>query len=158
MSDKKVKNIFVDGPISPVKIGEDIAYHQKKTQIGAHGIFMGQVRADDLKSHALSSVGHPGSVVEAIEYTAHREMSLTLMQGIRESIFDKYPLVCLHVTHSLGLVKAGEICLFVFASAVHRSAAMDACSEVVERIKGELPIWGKEVLGDGNYQWKENKG
>ena len=34
MSDKKPKNIFVDGPISPVKIGEDIAHHQKKINIG----------------------------------------------------------------------------------------------------------------------------
>ncbi|MFM2254833.1 MAG: hypothetical protein RLZZ47_322 [Bacteroidota bacterium] len=108
MSDKKPKNIFVEGPVSPVKIGEDIAHHQKKSNIGAHSIFMG--------------------------------------------------LTCLHITHSLGLVKAGEICLFVFASAVHRKEAIDACEEVVERIKKELPIWGKELFNDDQYQWKENKG
>jgi molybdopterin synthase catalytic subunit len=148
MSDKKPKNIFVEGPVSPVKIGEDIAHHQKKTNIGAHSIFMGQVRADS----------EDGEAVLAIEYTAHQEMALLAMHEIREAIFAKYPLTCLHITHSLGLVKAGEICLFVFASAVHRKEAIDACEEVVERIKKELPIWGKELFNDDQYQWKENKG
>ena len=148
MSDKKPKNIFVEGPVSPVKIGEDIAHHQKKTNIGAHSIFMGQVRADSVD----------GAAVLAIEYTAHQEMALSAMHEIREAIFTKYPLTCLHITHSLGLVKAGEICLFVFASAVHRKEAIAACEEVVERIKKELPIWGKELFDDNQYQWKENKG
>ena len=148
MSDKKPKNIFVEGPVSPVKIGEDIAHHQKKTNIGAHSIFMGQVRADSVD----------GEAVLAIEYTAHQEMALLAMHEIREAFFAKYPLTCLHITHSLGLVKAGEICLFVFASAVHRKEAIDACEEVVERIKKELPIWGKELFNDDQYQWKENKG
>lgn len=148
MSDKKPKNIFVEGPVSPVKIGEDIAHHQKKSNIGAHSIFMGQVRADSVD----------GEAVLAIEYTAHQEMALLAMHEIREAIFAKYPLTCLHITHSLGLVKAGEICLFVFASAVHRKEAIDACEEVVERIKKELPIWGKELFDDNQYQWKENKG
>ena len=148
MSDRKPKNIFVEGPVSPVKIGEDIAHHQNKTNIGAHSIFMGQVRADSVD----------GEAVLAIEYTAHQEMALLAMHEIREAIFAKYPLTCLHITHSLGLVKAGEICLFVFASAVHRKEAIAACEEVVERIKKELPIWGKELFDDNQYQWKENKG
>lgn len=148
MLEKKPKNIFVDGPISPVKIGEDIAHHQKKTNIGAHSIFMGQVRADSVEE----------AKVMAIEYTAHQEMALSVMHEIREAIFVKYPLTCLHIIHSLGVVKAGEICLFVFASAVHRKEAIKACEEVVERIKKELPIWGKEIFADDGYQWKENRG
>ena len=147
MAEKKPKNIFVDGSISPVKIGEDIANHQKKTSIGAHSIFLGQVRADSLSD----------GVVSAIEYSAHKEMALIAMDEIREAIFAKYPLTCLHITHSLGLVKVGEICLFVFASAVHRIEAIQAVEEVVERIKKELPIWGKEICDNQKYQWKENK-
>jgi molybdopterin synthase catalytic subunit len=85
-------------------------------------------------------------------------MALLAMHEIREAIFAKYPLTCLHITHSLGLVKAGEICLFVFASAVHRKEAIAACEEVVECIKKDLPIWGKELFDDNQYQWKENKG
>jgi len=62
----------------------------------------------------------------------------------------------MHVHHSLGEVKTGEICLFVFASSPHRKAAIDACEEAVERIKKELPIWGREILEDESHQWKQN--
>ena len=63
----------------------------------------------------------------------------------------------MHIYHSLGKVAAGEICLFVFTSSAHRKAAIEACNETVERIKAELPVWGKELFADETYQLKENK-
>lgn len=142
-----VKNIFVEGPIQPNFISDSIAKHATKTNIGGHSIFLGQVRADELGDKK----------VEAIEYTSHVEMALEKMHEIREAIFAKYPLTCMHIYHSLGMVKKGEICLFVFTSSAHRKPAIDACSECVERIKAELPIWGKEIFEGDGYQWKENK-
>lgn len=142
----KPKNIFVQGPIAPAFVGDSIAKHQSKTNIGGHSIFLGQVRADEIE----------GNKVAAIEYTAYEEMALEQMHTIREAIFEKYPLTCMHIYHSLGRVGAGELCLFVFTSSAHRKAAIDACEEAVERIKAELPIWGKEVFEDEAYQWKEN--
>ena len=79
------------------------------------------------------------------------------MHAIREEIFEKYELTCMHVYHSLGKVAAGEISLFVFTSSAHRKTAIDACEETVERLKAELPVWGKELFEDETYQWKENK-
>ena len=141
-----IKNIFKDGAIEPSFIAESIAKHATKTEIGGHNIFLGQVRADTIGDN----------VVEAIEYTAHEPMALEKMHEIREAIFSKYPITCMHVYHSLGVVKKGAICLFVFTSSKHRKTAIDACEECVERIKAELPIWGKEIFVEG-YQWKENK-
>jgi molybdopterin synthase catalytic subunit len=83
-------------------------------------------------------------------------MALEKMHLIREEIFAAYPLTCLHVHHSLGIVPSGEICLFVFASSAHRKAAIEACEKLVERIKAELPIWGKELFEDDSFQWKVN--
>lgn len=147
MTERKVKNIFVKGPIDPAFVGESIQKHNTKTNIGGHSIFLGQVRADLID----------GQPVSAIEYTSYEEMALERMHVIREAIFAKYDLTCMHVHHSLGMVGAGEISLFVFTSSPHRKAAIDACEEVVERIKAELPIWGKERFADESYQWKENK-
>jgi len=147
MKEKKLKNIFVQGAINPSFIAESIAKHQTKTNIGGHSIFLGQVRADEIHEKKVA----------AIEYTAYEEMALEQMYQIREAIFEKYPLVCMHVYHSLGKVVAGEVCLFVFTSSQHRKAAMDACEETVERIKAELPVWGKELFLDETHQWKENK-
>ena len=62
----------------------------------------------------------------------------------------------MHIYHSLGEIKVGEICLFVFTSSKHRKADMQACDELVERIKAELPIWGKEILDSSATQWKVN--
>jgi molybdopterin synthase catalytic subunit len=62
----------------------------------------------------------------------------------------------MHIYHSLGKIAVGEICLFVFTSSKHRRAAIDACNELVERIKSELPIWGKEILDTDETQWKQN--
>jgi len=147
MKEKKPKNIFQQGGIAPSFIGESIQKHASKKEIGAHSIFLGQVRADEIN----------GKTVDSIEYTTYQEMALEKMDQIRKAIFSRYKLTCLHVHHSLGKVKVGEISLFVFASSAHRKAAMEACNEVVEKIKKELPVWGKEIFEREGYQWKENK-
>jgi len=146
MSEKKIKNVFVEGPITPEKIATSIAHHQVKTNIGAHDIFLGQVRADEID----------GKVVSAIDYSAHTEMANEAMYEIREAAFDKFDLTCMHIYHSIGKVSAGEICLFVFTSSAHRNMAMDACRYLVEEIKAKAPIFGKEVFEDESHQWKVN--
>ncbi|MEN9701129.1 MAG: hypothetical protein RIR55_444 [Bacteroidota bacterium] len=142
----QLKNIFMEGAIPPSFIADSIAKHASKTGIGGHNIFLGQVRTDDIE----------GKKVSAIEYTSNVEMALEKMHEIRESIFAKYAITCMHVHHSLGKVNAGELCLFVFTSSKHRKVAIDACTECVEKIKAELPIWGKELFEGEGYQWKVN--
>ena len=141
-----MKSIFIDGAISPTFIADSIQKHSIKKDIGGHSIFLGQVRADVIN----------GKTVSAIDYTTYLEMALEKMNEIREGIFAKYELTCMHVYHSLGKVNAGEICLFVFTSSKHRKIAIHACEEMVELIKKELPVWGKEIFEDETHQWKKN--
>lgn len=147
MSNKKPASIFVNGPIPAQKIADDIQKHSAKTNIGAHSIFLGQVRADEINNEK----------VMVIEYTAYEDMVMEKMAEIRESFFAKYSLTCMHIYHSLGRVGVGEICLFVFTSSAHRRDAIDACNEMVETIKKELPIWGKEISTNNSTVWKQNK-
>jgi molybdopterin synthase catalytic subunit len=142
----KIKNIFINGPVLPEKIAESIRKHSVQTAIGGHCIFLGQVRADQKEN----------GNVQSIEYTAYVEMALEKAHEIREYVFKKFPIECLHIYHSLGEVKVGEICLFVFASAKHRKEAIDACEELVDLIKRELPVWGKEILSNEKHSWKQN--
>jgi molybdopterin synthase catalytic subunit len=144
--ERKPKNIFVREAITPGLIAESIHKHEENTDIGAHSIFLGQIRSDQIENKN----------VIAIEYSAYEDMALQRMHQIREDIFGKHSITCLHVFHSLGVVKKGEICLFVFTSCPHRKAAIKACEETVERIKKELPIWGREILEDESHQWKRN--
>jgi molybdopterin synthase catalytic subunit len=139
------KTIFIQGAISAEFIGNSIAKHQSKTSIGAHQIFLGQVRADEIE----------GEAVTAIEYTSYEDMANEKMHIIREEIFANNEITCMHVYHSLGKVKAGEICLFVFVSSPHRKESQVVCQKLVERVKNELPIWGKEIT-EQSEQWKVN--
>lgn len=146
MTEKKKHQVFYEGAIAPAFITDAIARHSQKTTIGAHSIFLGQVRNDTAGTQQ----------VIGIDYTAYREMAEEKFHEIREDAFKNFQMICMHIYHSLGLVKAGEISLFVFTSATHRKDAIAACEWIVERIKKEVPVWGKEILSDENTQWKIN--
>lgn len=146
MEKNKIKDVFIKGAISADFIAQAIAKHQSKTQIGAHDIFLGQVRADVIE----------GKTVAAIEYTAYEEMANQKFHEIREKALEEFELSCLHIYHSLGKVEVGEICLFVFVSSPHRKVVFDALHQVVEEIKSEVPVFGKELFEDESYQWKVN--
>lgn len=147
MEHKKINNCFKEGAISSSFIGDSIAKHQTKTSIGAHQIFLGQVRKDEINKLK----------VQAIEYSAHVEMANIVFNEIRENAFEKFDLVCMHIYHSIGVVKAGEICLFVFVSSKHRKMAQKAVEYIVEEIKEKVPVFGKEILENETHVWKVNQ-
>lgn len=148
----KKRDIFTEGPIGPAFIAESIAKHATRHDIGAHEIFLGQIRADTGKGD-----GSIARTVTAIEYTAYRDMANEQMIIIREEAFARWPITCLHVHHSQGVIKAGELCFFVFASSAHRQTAREAVAYVTDELKKRLPIFGKEILEDGEHVWKSNQ-
>ncbi|MGS0747634.1 molybdenum cofactor biosynthesis protein MoaE [Halpernia sp. GG3] len=143
---KKTKQVFLQGEITSAFIADAIQKHQTKTQIGAHNIFMGQVRKDAIE----------GKTVIALDFSCYQEMADKKLEIIREESFDKFNLTCMHIYHSLGRVNVGEICLFVFVSAAHRPQVYEATEYIVNRVKSEVPIFGKEIFEDESYQWKKN--
>jgi molybdopterin synthase catalytic subunit len=141
------RDLFVEGAIAPSFISDSIAKHATRHDIGAHEIFLGQVRADVIDER----------IVAAIEYTAYADMANEQMTAIREEAFARWPeMTCLHVHHSLGVIKAGELCFFVFASASHRQQAREAVAYVTDEVKKRLPIFGKEIFAEGGHIWKQN--
>lgn len=146
MKTHNIKNVFKDGAISSEFIANSITKHQSKTSIGAHNIFLGQVRADEIDN----------KIVASIEYTAYEDMANEKFHEIREAAFKKFDLTCMHIYHSLGNVKAGEICLFVFVSSKRRKEVFPAIEYIVNEIKAHVPIFGKEVFEDSSHQWKVN--
>lgn len=145
MTNKK-KQVFLQGEITPAFIAETIQKHQTKTDIGAHNIFMGQVREDLID----------GKTVTALDFTCYQEMADKKLEIIREETFEKFNLTCMHIYHSLGKVNVGQICLFVFVSAGHRPQVYEATEYIVNRLKSEVPIFGKEIFEDETFQWKKN--
>ncbi|WP_335966441.1 molybdenum cofactor biosynthesis protein MoaE [Galbibacter sp. PAP.153] len=146
MTVHKKKTVFMEGAISPEFIANSIAKHQSKHDIGAHNIFLGQVRADVIEEKKVS----------AIEYSCYRKMAEDKLHEIREEAFNRFNLTCMHTYHSLGKVNVGEICFFVFVSAESRKEVYAATEAIVNMIKEQVPIFGKEIFEDKTHQWKEN--
>lgn len=138
---------FINGPIDPDILGAWVSAHASYAQIGAYSLFIGQVRSDNID----------GQTVTGIEYTAYPEMAEPLLRQIGCEAARAHSLHCLHILHSLGNVPAGGISLLVMASAGHRQQARTGCHEAVERIKHELPVWGKEWFSGDFHAWKVNR-
>ena len=139
-------DIFIQGAIPVDFITTVMLRHSRDTHIGAYNIFLGQIRGDEAR----------GSRVKAIEYTAHAELAREQFRKIQASLMENYALTSMDVYHSLGTVNTGDICFFVLVTSGHRQEAFKACNEAVDRIKAEMPIWGKLILEDDSVQWKEN--
>jgi molybdopterin synthase catalytic subunit len=138
-------NYLTEGPISQKLISRLIEQTGLKTDSGGHMIFLGQVRADEIK----------GQKVKAIEYSAYKELVNAEAEKIKKTVLSEFNDVkSLSIIHSTGVVKTGEISLLVLVSAGHRHQAMQACSKTVELIKKNLPVWKKEIFEDDSHIWK----
>lgn len=110
------------------------------SRFGAVATFSGVVR-----DHDPSVTG----VVTGLEYTAHPGALAALEAIVKELSGD----VTIAATHRIGPLAVGDAALVVAVAAEHRHQALDACGEVVERIKAEVPIWKRELLADGSHVW-----
>jgi molybdopterin synthase catalytic subunit len=138
---------LISGPVTPAMISTILESLGNNSGTGGHSIFIGQVRAD--------SVG--GKRVTAIEYSVYDSMVKAEVDKIIEEVYTSFPDVKLiKIIHSAGVVMAGEISLFILVSAGHRGQAIEACRQIVELIKKNLPVWKKEIFEDNTHEWKNN--
>ena len=140
-------NYLINGPITQEVIATLMGKMAERTNSGGHSVFLGQVREDQIGDKK----------VKAIEYSAYEEMVKAEADKIKDIIFSEFgDANSIDIVHSTGVVKAGEISLFVIISAGHRHHAIQACSKTVELIKEKLPIWKKEIFDDFTHEWKQN--
>ena len=57
------------------------------------------------------------------------------------------------LAHRHGLIPIGECAFVVAVSAGHRQAAFEACSEIVDEVKRQIPIWKHQTFLDGTDEW-----
>jgi molybdopterin synthase catalytic subunit len=139
------EKILIDGPISQEIISSLLASLAEKTDAGGHSVFIGQVRGDIIGAKR----------VIAIEYSAYENMVEAEADKIKKTVLSEFVDVkSVDILHSAGVVKTGEISLFVLVSAGHRHHAIKACAKAVEMIKTSLPIWKKEIFEDNSSVWQ----
>ena len=104
--------------------------------------------------------------VQHIEYSAHPQAQSILARLCEEiarehsspTDADGRPADPQRVTrvgavHRVGVLPVGEIAVVAVAVAPHRAEAFAACSELVERLKHEVPIWKRQAFSDGVTEW-----
>lgn len=55
--------------------------------------------------------------------------------------------------HRVGVLPVGEIAVVAVAVAPHRAEAFAACSDLIERLKHEVPIWKRQRFTGGVSEW-----
>jgi molybdopterin synthase catalytic subunit len=116
----------------------------KSDQAGAMVIFSGDVRDND-----------HGRSVKSLTYEIHPSAK-SVIEEIVTRISGKHDLLGVCAVHRYGEIPIGESAFTVIVSSRHRAAAFAACSEIVDVVKDELPIWKYQVFSDGSDEWVNN--
>ena len=108
---------------------------------GAIATFVGTVRRSSR-----------GREVDHLEYEAFEEMAAPMLERLGADLTAKHGLSAVAIHHRVGRVEIGEASVVIAISAPHRAAALDACREAIDTLKGTIPLWKKEVY-EGGEEW-----
>lgn len=139
MRDAVVMTRIADDPLD---VGAHLAAVSTPST-GAVASFVGTVR-----DHSPDADG----TVVLLEYSAHPDAARVLGE-LADRVAATHDGVRLAVSHRIGTVAVGEPAIVAAAGSAHRAAAFDACRDLVEVVKAELPMWKKQVLADGSATW-----
>ena len=65
---------------------------------------------------------------------------------------EQHELLAVAIHHRVGRVEIGEPSVAIAVSSPHRAAALAACKEAIDTLKGTVPLWKKEVY-EGGEEW-----
>lgn len=95
-----------------------------------------------------------GAAVTGIEYVAHPSAEQVMRQLIDE-FAARDGVHGVTAQHRVGTLGVGGMALFVAVSASHRQQAFECAWGLVDRVKEVLPVWKKQFLADGGYEWSQ---
>jgi molybdopterin synthase catalytic subunit/molybdopterin converting factor small subunit len=90
--------------------------------------------------------------VQYLEYEAFEEMAEPMLVRLADELSAKHGLTRVAIHHRIGRVEIGEASVVIAVSAAHRAAALEACREAIDTLKGTIPLWKKEVYAGGE-EW-----
>ena len=119
----------------------ELAAAVRSNTAGAIVTFSGDVRDND-----------HGRDVASLEYEAH-PTAQSLLEKIAGEIAARHDVLSVAVAHRHGPIPIGESALVAAVAAKHRKAAFDACADLVDEVKVQIPIWKHQVFADGTDEW-----
>ena len=124
----------------PIDVGAVIAAVADE-RAGAIATFLGTTRVESR-----------GRAVNHLDYEAYEGMAEKVMAEIADGLAGRYDLCKIAITHRIGRVGIGETSVAIAVSAPHRDHALAACKEAIDSLKGDVPLWKKEVY-EGGEEW-----
>ena len=132
----------------------DIGQELKKISSGNDGIggvcsFIGLVRdfsgqqGEDKKISSMTLEHYPG-------------MTEKQLAKIEDEARRRWELSEVTIIHRIGRLAPGDQIVLVMVAAVHRNAAFDGASFIMDFLKTQAPFWKKEETGSG-VKWVEEK-
>ena len=120
---------------------EDAVREVASDEAGAIATFSGTTRA-----HSR------GREVVQLEYEAYEGMAEAEMERIATELQGRHSLIAVAIHHRIGVVAIGETSVVIAVSSAHRAAALAACAEAIDTLKGTVPLWKKEIYVGGE-EW-----
>lgn len=108
---------------------------------GGIALFVGVVREHD-----------HGADVTALDYTAHPSVTDTLAQ-VCSDVAGRHAVARLAAVHRVGHLEIGDVAVVAAVSAPHRAEAFEACRDLIDTLKGTVPIWKHQQFTDGSDEW-----
>ena len=136
----------------PISVEQAIAAVESDTA-GAVVSFSGVVRNHD-----------GGKPVQRLSYSAHPTAHQVLADVVAQLVAEQSAAgasgagrpgqpVRIWAAHRTGPLEIGDPALVCAVSAAHRGQAFAVCSELVDRIKQQVPIWKEQFFTDGTVEW-----
>ncbi|WP_218220283.1 molybdenum cofactor biosynthesis protein MoaE [Nesterenkonia sp. Act20] len=93
-----------------------------------------------------------GRPVDRLSYTAHPSAAEAIAQ-VAVDVAARFPTVRVWVAHRVGQLEIGDHALVAAVASAHRAEAFQACAELVEQTKDQVPIWKEQFFSDGTREW-----
>ena len=129
---------LTDQPISLAEHEELVSHQAAGAVVG----FVGMIRDHD-----------GGRQVTKLEYSAHPSAADVLAEVVAAVAAQSTGTRAIAASHRIGVLQIGEAALVVAVAADHRQAAFATCSQLVDVIKAQLPVWKRQVFADGTDEW-----
>lgn len=110
-------------------------------RVGGIALFVGVVRDAD-----------EGHGVVSLDYTQHPSAE-QLLRTCADRVADAHGVLSVAVEHRIGHLVVGDLAVVVAVGAVHRAAALEACRQLIDDLKAEVPIWKEQEFTSGETSW-----
>lgn len=94
-----------------------------------------------------------GREVRFLEYEAYAPLAEKEGERILAEARARFPILGASCVHRTGVLKLGDLAVWVGVAAEHRGAAFEACKYIIDESKSRVTIWKREHYADGSTVW-----